>query len=98
MPIPHPVALEQDDWFELTVGLWIFQSALERLWDGFDYSYEKSVSYGKPEGPPMGCSPLKLMLNSGHLWNVMVLKGVAKSHRGIGRCAFVLLGLDYCDR
>lgn len=57
MPIPHPVALEQDDWFELTVGLWIFRLALERLWDGFDYSYEKSVSYGKPEGPPVGCSP-----------------------------------------
>lgn len=40
--------------------------------DRLDYSlcYEKSVSYGKPEGPPVDCSPLKLMLNFGYLWNV----------------------------
>lgn len=71
MPIPHPVALEQ------VVGL---SSQLDfgfsgwhcKLWDRLDYSvcYEKSMSYGKPEGPPVGCSPFKLMLNFGYLWNV----------------------------
>lgn len=71
MPILHPLALEQMIGLSLQLDFG-FSSWHWRLWDGLDYSfyYEKSVSYGKPEGPPVGCSPLKLMLNFGHLWNV----------------------------
>lgn len=61
MPVPHPVALEQ------MIGL---SSQLDFGFSGRHWRLEKSVSYGKPEGPPGGCAPLKLLLNFGHLWNV----------------------------
>lgn len=69
MPIPQPVALEQ------MIGLsspldFGFSGWHWSLWAGLDYSHEKRVSYGKPEGPPAGCSRLKLTLKFGHLWNV----------------------------
>lgn len=69
MPIPHPVALEQMIGLSspLNFGFSVWHW---RLWDRLDYSYEKSMSYGKPEGPPVGCSPLKLTPKFGHLWNV----------------------------
>lgn len=98
MPVPHPVALEQKIGLrsQLDFG---FSGWHWRLWDGLDYSYESNMSYGKPEGPPVGCSPLNLTLNlvTCGMWDNWSLRGVTKSQRGIGRCAFVLLGLDYCD-